>query len=596
MPEPGSEAAQLREGEWWPSGAPFDDELTSGARAPGLSLEDRAFDPDPEERAQAIRLLALARTPAGDEILFSALQDEAPEVALAAAEGLARLRLPRAANALTEAISSRSELVGPLALALASLADPGVEELLWVCMDGAGPAARDALLLAIASCGGARSVASLLRLAESPEGTVRERALGALGSIRRRAPHLVDIRTIPGYAVRDDLPRLLDSPEARVRLAGIRLLRDLAPEGARARLLHLIFDPVPDVAESALDALVGIAEGRESALLEGLATESPEAATRVLDRLERLEDGAAREALEALLGSRETRVRERAAALAGRARMSALAPVLLRLLQDEDGHVRARAAEALGLLHETAAAKQLSRLLSDRYPDVREAALASLRRISGLPLSLPPAEEPAPGAARSSLIRASDPRANAGFFEDAIGDPDPEVRIAVLESCIDRGAWLPEAAVLLADEDPRVRAHAVRAVLGASPRPGAAPLRALLDDPDPGVRQILALSLASLPDPEALPFLLALRKDGNVAVARGAVSSLAGRTDPESRGALLDAAGSGPLPVRRAAIDGLGERGDPDALPRLRALARGGEAELREPAAAAARRIERRRR
>lgn len=596
MPEPGSEAVQLREGEGASVPACAVDRLTAAGGASAASLEDRAFDSDPEVRASSVRLLESDRTAAGEDILYSALQDEVPEVALAAAETLARLRLPRGANAITECVTNCPELTGPLALALAALGDPGTEELLWVCMEGAAPATRDALLLAVAACGGARSVASLLRLLESREPTTREEALAALGAIRQRAPHLVDVRAIPGHVMREDLPRLLESPEPHVRLAGICLLRELAPEGARPRLLGRIFDADADVGEAALAALVAIAEGRESALLSALADQPPEAATRVLDRLEAIEDETARGPLEALLGSREARVRERAAGLAGRARMSALVPELLRLLQDEDGHVRARAAEAVGLLHETSALKQLSRLLRDRYPDVREAALTALRAIAGRSLALESPDGPLPPGVRATLVRACDFRLAPGLFEDAIADADPEVRIAALENMAAWGAWREEASVLLADEDACVRAHAVRARLRAKPPVPAGPLAPLVRDPDPGVRQVLASGLAALPGEEALPLLLTLRGDGNAAVARCAVSGLARRRVPESRNALLDAVGSGALPVRRAAIEALAELGDPEALPRLRAVARGGELPLREPAAAAARRIERRKR
>jgi HEAT repeat protein len=358
-------------------------------------------------------------------------------------------------------------------------------------------------------------------------------------------------------------------------------------------LLARTRDGDADVREAALAGAVSIAEGREAALLSALAEEGPEAAALVMDRIETIEDETAREPLEVLLASPVARVRERAAALAGRARMGALASALLRVLQDEDGQVRARAAEALGLLHETSARQQLSRLLRDPYVDVREAALAALRGMTGQPLALDPPEEAVPPGVRATLVRACEFRQRPGVLEEAIADSSPAVRIAALENMAERGSWREEATILLADEDARVRAHAVRARLRAQPLPPIGPLAPLLRDPDPGVRQTLALGLASVPGEEVLPLLLSLREDGNPAVARGAISALARRRIPEARNALLEAVSSGTLPVRRAAIEALAELGDPEALPRLRAVARGGEEPLREPAAAAARRIER---
>jgi HEAT repeat protein len=562
------------------------------ADAPAALLEDRAFDPDPEVRAFAIRLLATERPAAANDVLIPALMDDCAEVALAAAESLATLRPARASDAITECFAARPELAGPLALALAELGDPGVEDLLWACMEEAETGTRAALLLAVGTCGGARSVPSLLGLLATEAAGLREDALAALASIHARAPHVVDLCGIPAESV-SAITYLLESPEPRLRLAGVRLTRELDREDALTRLLDRLSDRDEEVRGLALDALIALAAGREGTLLAALPGRAPHAVSEVLDRLDGIEDEAASAPLAALLASPEPPIRACAAALAGRAGLPHLVHGIARLLDDSDGHVRAAAAAALGRIGATGAKGDLARLLRDPYPDVREAALGALRAISGPALGLEPPDASLPPGPRATAIRAGDFRLAPGLLEEALGDPDAGVRVAALENLGDRSVWREEAAPLLLDEDPCVRAHAVRVRLGARPLPPLAPLAPLLHDADPGVRLALALGLADLTEPEALDWLLELRSDPSDAVARAAVVEIGRRSGPERLHALLDALSSGTLPVRRAAIDALAATRDAGALPRLRAVARGGDASLRRAAAAAAGRIER---
>ncbi len=599
MPEPGSEAADLLQ-----RGEPRDRAraartLKDPSAAGAALIEDRAFDPDPEVRALALRLLAERRSPSSEEVLLSALADECPDVALSAAEALAARRHARAADAISECIAARSDLAGPLALALARLGDPGVEDLLWVELEGetADRATRGALLRAVGSCGGARSAASLRALLGGAARDDHPAAAAALLEILEREPGLEGSEGLPAGAL-EALPALLGSTDARLRRAGIALARHARSVEAVALLLAAAADPDPGIAGRALEALPGAARGREEQLLVSLGARRPEEAAAALDHLGALEGEGARSALLRLLEDAAPRVREAAAALAGRSGLPGLAPGLTRLLSDPVGHVRARAAAALGALGAVAARPRLAALLRDPYPDVREAALDALRALRGggsgpESIEVPPggAERPAPGA-RAALLRALDPREHPGLLEDALADGDPDVRAAAAHRLAELGFWSDAAAVLLLDEDPRVRAHAARARLLARPLRPLEPLRPLLRDPDPGVRQAFASGLAGLPGPEALPWLEVLLRDGDAAVARAAARGLGRHRNSGGVRALLDVLSSAGLPVRAAAIEALAAIGDPEALPRLRAVARGGDAPLREAAAAAVRRIE----
>jgi len=255
--------------------------------------------------------------------------------------------------------------------------------------------------------------------------------------------------------------------------------------------------------------------------------------------------------------------------------------------------VRARAAEAIGLLRADPAGPALEALLRDPYPDVREAALTALRSLRGYELDEERllAQASGPGA-RAAVLRACDLRRAPEALLAAVGDPDPSFRMAAALSLAERQIWTDDADVLLADEDPRVRAHALRARLSAAPALPLEPLRAFLHDSDPGVRQTLALGLERAAPIERAEWLRHLLRDPCAAVGAAAARALASQRDPDTLGALLDAAGTASLPVASAAIEALGALGDPEALPRLRAVARGGDPALRDTAFLAARRIE----
>jgi HEAT repeat protein len=591
MPEPGTEAADLLQDEDPRIRARAAQTLIEHGVSGAALLEDRAFDPDPEVRMLAVRLLVADRSAAAEEVLLSALGDDCREVAIAAAEVLAARRPARAADAVTECFTSRPELQGPLALALAHLGDPGVEELLWVTLEEAGPATRRSLLQALGACGGPRSVPSLLSLIESASGDDLLESLAALAEIRERAPDRVDLSALPD-AAGSAWPRLLESADPRWRRAGISLARVLASRESLVALLDRVTDPDAEVASRALAAIVDAAARCEDSLLAALGGRSPEVATAVLDRIRTLSGEEARRSLLSLLESPEPRVREAVAALAGRSHLGGLAPSLTQLLSDGDGHVRARAAEALGALGEAGARPHVAGLLQDPYPDVREAALHALRALPDDGTDPVPDPGAARPGARAMLVRALDLRHHSDWLDGAVADGDPDVRLAALANLAERGVWNDAASPLLLDEDPRVRAHAVRARLLARPIRPLEPLRPLLHDPDPGVRQALATGFSLLPGPVGLPWLCEVCRDPNAAVARAAVRGLARHRDPESVRALLDLLSTAGLPVRRAAIEALGEIGDRESLPRLRAVARGGDGSLRGPAAAAARRVE----
>ncbi|HEY2925137.1 MAG TPA: HEAT repeat domain-containing protein [Candidatus Eisenbacteria bacterium] len=561
------------------------------------ALEDRVFDPDPETRSLAVSLIQGRPDPIPPDLLASALEDPSPDVVVSAAEALASLRIPRASDALSECLASRPELSGPLALALAKLEDPGVEELLMDRLGEEEPAVRVAVIRALGANGTARSTPELVRFLQCGVPAVEAEALAALAHLHERAPQAVPAGSLPAGLLERRLRGLVASGDRGAQRTGIALIAWLRPPEGPALLLMLLDSPDRVVRERAREAFGMVAAGAEGDTLRSIAEAAdriPGVAALALDRV-----AAAREeeALNVCLGltrHSDALVRERAAALAGRSGGRGAANALLLLSGDAIGHVRAQAAEGLGLMRWASAGPILeSMLLSDPYPDVRQAALTALRAIREHEVDAERLFERAQdGPARAAALRVCDPRRAGDLFQGAVSDPDAGVRLAAAMSLNERGVWLETAVVLLADEDPRVRAHALRARLEASSALGLEPLRAFLRDPDAGLRQTFAAALEQASGVERAAWLCQLLGDPCAAVGRAAARALGRRHDSHAVGALLDAVSTGAPPVAAQAIESLGSLGDPEALPRLRAVARGGDPELRDLATDAVRRIE----
>ncbi len=560
------------------------------------ALEDRVFDPDPETRFLAISLIPGTPSPVPPDLLASVLEDPCPDVVLSAALAIATLRFPRACDSLSECLASRPGLAGPLALALAKLEDPGAEELLIDRLGEEEQAVRIAVIRALGAIGKERCVPELLRFLRCGESSVEGEALAALTRLHERIPHAFTASELPPGILEEKLGDLAGSHDPGIQRTAVSLLAWLRPPGAPALLLPLLDSRdrgVRDRARETLGLIAASAE-RETLLAITLAADRvPSVAALALDRVAAVREEEGRACCLKLLAHDDPRVRERAAALAGRSGGPGAAEALLSLTEDPVGHVRAQAAEALGLLRRADAGPALLALLSDSYPDVRQAALTALRAIREHEFDAAALFDSArDGSTRASALRACDPRRVPAPFEAAVSDPDAGVRAAAAMNLNENGVWLECAAALLADEDPRVRAHALRARLKASAALGLGALRPFLRDPDAGVRQTFAAGLEHVTGIERSAWLRLLLFDPCAAVGRSAARALARGQDQDAVGALLEAVSTAALPVAAQAIESLGTVGDAEALPRLRAVARGGDPALRELSVDAVRRIE----
>jgi HEAT repeat protein len=160
-----------------------------------------------------------------------------------------------------------------------------------------------------------------------------------------------------------------------------------------------------------------------------------------------------------------------------------------------------------------------------------------------------------------------------------VSDAGPVARAAELatlghQSPLDRHA-LDRLHGAIDDDDPRVRAAALGALVRAGASNACAPWLRALTDRAPAVRRRAAELAPALPlDPRVLPALLVALDDPDVTVVEGAAWSLG------ELGAVSRAGGALPALVhvtrdhhdalaREAAVAALGALGDPDALPAI---------------------------
>ncbi|MCX5177619.1 fumarate reductase/succinate dehydrogenase flavoprotein subunit [Streptomyces virginiae] len=238
--------------------------------------------------------------------------------------------------------------------------------------------------------------------------------------------------------------------------------------------------------------------------------------------------------------------------------LAALAPYLT----DPDPAVRAAAVAALGETVPAGAGPALAARLADAEPGVRAAAAAALRELvevlpggpelgAGLRTALAVPDAAVRSAALEALraLRLGD----AELYAASLADADPEVRIHAVRALVSVDA-VPELAAAAADPAREVRV-AVAKGLASVHAPAPAPLDPLLADPDPLVRgaALAALARAGCPDGYARTAVAALA-DAAWQVRAGAATGLSAATAEAAVPALAKALADANADVRKAAV------------------------------------------
>lgn len=397
----------------------------------------------------------------------------------------------------------------------------------------------------------------LPRVLEDPDAEVRLSAAEVAMQLR-----------LPGMGRR--VVSWLNDPERRIRLAAAEVLEVSPVTRAVAPLGRVLGDPDPGVREAAARAL-GASGSKDAVmpLLGHLDDTTPKVRRAVIRALARLGD---RQAVVPLIGKiQDSRapVRQSVARALGDLGDPRASSALVLALRDNDESVRIAALVALGKLHDKQATLAIISLLDDdpREP-VRKAALGALARI------------PSPEGLEAlvTALRSDDPDSSTSPVRSALAEVGARA-VPRLLSCLvgQPSARLADGCALALGQIRSKRA--AKAIEGALRRGVVRPRAALR-------------ALAELDDPSSLPTVLEHLADADPFVRRAAIDATAALLDPhkpdgravEPIARALGAARTGK--AERAALARLlGRTGSPRAVKILAPIAEDSDdIELREAA------------
>lgn len=433
--------------------------------------------------------------------------------------------------------------------------------------------------------------------------------------------------------VEEDLQPLLTAMACRTPATALRGARGLALIGdtrALGALLQLSREPLPELRREAATALRALQDPRAQrrlvwmlddadASVRGAALDAYADLRGVTDRVD---DLAVAEA--ALRSSHEDiRVRglSRLIQIGAKARSAQVEALLSHALEDEASKVRAEALRTLWSWHEREPASVLDRALVARFPDLRLRAVEELHRLGAAEwalsrlkqtiadrdadvalaayeavVKLRGKEEPEAhllaaasshrgvreAAARGAAqLKAAPPEALRAVLISLLGDEDPVVRIAAVET-LDR--LLPRDAgplyTALGSGYLELKVRAAELLAERRDERLIEPMRALLADTEllrrhpadvvAKLRLHAAMALANLGAPATVKYQATeLIKDSAPEIREQAARGLATAARPGDEGYLLDLLGHQDIWVRSWAADGLARLGDGRALPVL---------------------------
>ena len=448
------------------------------------------------ERAVILRFVSAWRLRSASTEVVRLLDDREDGVRIAAAEASGKLGARDAVPKL------RKMLAGQVAVhAVRALVRIGSREaardLLALLESGSMPGLQYELVSALIALDARELAPDLVRMMSSKDDRTREAAVRALGTLGGRdcvaglvtaladcplvanaaMGSLISLRAVEGIP---DLVKMLGSRNANQRALATNVLMTL----------HEAIPPLIASLKSDSAELRGTAAGILSVL------------------------GAPESAADALMQDPDAGVRVQAARAAGRLRLNAAAPRLVKMLADENEAVVIAAAGALGEMGAKESIPELAALLKKSDLQLRSSVVDSL-----------------------GLLGAVD---TAGAIADCAGDEDESVR---------------------------------ESVAGALGRLGgkAAPatLAKLLDDKESYVRLRAAQALGRLGDPAAAEALLARMDDEETEVARDAIRALTAIGAKKSAGAIAAKFKGDDSDVRKAAIYAVAALGDGEAVAEL---------------------------
>jgi HEAT repeat protein len=453
-------------------------------------------------------------------------------------------------------------------------------------------AGRDSLArLALWEDGRVTGEGRLFAYLRSDNPLIRLRTVEVIGRIQdpQDAPHLIPMLNDPDpRVVRETVFALgqIDSEEALPALvkAGDTGMPDIQPlfaeafgkiggEDAVTELMEMLHDFQGRVRGGAAVSMSNIDDpSATNALLVSIHDNDAKVASRAIYALEKSETKRVRESIIPFLGSDDPRVRAYAARTLGKQKVrDAVEPLaknvadpdlrvsinsinaLASILEDDKNknvvdylgtviqrtqshHIKKAAVIAIGDIGHKNGKDYLAQTILDEYPGIRAESYRSLAKVLG----------------KNSLV----------FVSGGLNDSEPLVRAVAIEAIGLAGEKkrIPDLIAIIDDnEDPRLRAAAVRALSNFDSDEAKAALVACLSDEDWVVATEAAKALGEIDDKESIPALIdrfSMRNDHvDTDIRLEIMRILAEMKAKEAQPIAVEALGDSDPRLRQAAID-----------------------------------------
>ncbi|MDQ1275465.1 MAG: hypothetical protein QG610_1039 [Euryarchaeota archaeon] len=314
---------------------------------------------------------------AGDsELCILSLDDEKPEVRIAAARLLGILGDKQTVDALLGKLADKNPRVREAAVeALGRVGDEKTVEVLIEKLEDRDPAFRLHTVRALSRLGDERAVSPLVKRLDDKVLEVRIAAASALGDLESR--NTVD----PLLKKLEDIRMKDSSVELQKQI--IVALGKIGDTKALDAILSILDSPYPDIRKHAAESLGNLGDERAVfPLVEKLSDIRPEVRNASAYALGKIGDEQAVEPLLEMLKEKNPELRITAVYALGNLRAPQAINPLINMLDDNNPWVRKCAAEALGKSGDKRAIEVLVNKLNDIDPEVRRIAAGALGILS----------------------------------------------------------------------------------------------------------------------------------------------------------------------------------------------------------------------
>jgi HEAT repeat protein len=442
----------------------------------------------PEERRAAVVALGRIGDPDSVPALIETLFEE-EEFAVLASSALGKIADPRAFEPLLTLIGHSSAAVRQAAIgALSSLGHPDLQGRVSDLLRNSNPAIRESAVRISGYFGYAECFKNFLPLIDDPEERVQRAAIELLpffegdevlptlqrcfekGDAAIRASVVRALSHVHGKPAASLLTTALRDADSWVRYYALRSIAYRRDRGASDTILYLAAnDSAPPVRAAALEALGQIGSAEAVQTLAQVAQQGlPDLARAAIAALAKLHDGAAREALIALLQAPEAwRRMEAAHALSFHPHSDTVSALLRAARSDQEAPVKTAALGALSGLGDPGIVPALFELAKD--PMLRADAIEALGRlpsdeIARVAQSLRHDEIEMRLTAVEVLVRLRHPKASAAL-RTALTDSEAIVRASAVAALQELGSATDDDAIRRlaeTDNDPSVRDAAAK--------------------------------------------------------------------------------------------------------------------------------------